>query len=792
VSGITLVAVIRGKRFQGAVAMSSKVSRKLAVGLTSLSLTCLAGAALPQAAATPAGPDMLGFTSAGATQERDLEQRFDAALSAPEMREWLRELSSAPNQVGSPHDKANAQFLLAQFRKWGWNARIETFDVLYPTPKQELVEMTAPTTFKATLHEPPVKGDRTSALEGALPPYNVYGADGDVTAPLVYVNYGMPDDYKELSRYGISVRGKIVIVRYGQGWRGIKPELAYEHGAVGCLIYSDPRDDGYFNGDAYPKGGWRPPEGVQRGSVMNIARYPGDPTTPGYGSVPGAKHLAAKDAQSILKIPVLPISYADAMPLLQALAGPVAPVSWRGALPVTYHIGAGPAQVHLVVKSDWSRKPVYDVIAVLKGSTDRDQWVVRGNHHDGWVYGAWDPLAGTVALMGEAKALGALHRQGWVPRRTIVYASWDGEEPMLLGSTEWAETHAKELQEKAVLYLNSDTNARGFLSTGGSHSLQHMVNQVAAGVTDPETKVSVQQRERAVIAVAASEPAASPRIRELATLAAAGGDLPLGALGSGSDYSPFLDHLGLATLDVAFGGEDADAGIYHSRYDSFDHFIRFGDPTFEYEVALAKVAGHIVLRTADAEVLPMRFADFSATLHRYVKELHEEVDTERKAAQQQHKLLDANAYRLAADPTRPVAPPQRLPDVPNVDLGPLDQAAAGLQRSARAYEAAYDARASAGLSIPAGQLRQINALMATMEQRLLDDAGLPGRPWYRNVMQAPGALTGYAPKTVPAVREALDAHDWSGAEQYAAVTAKVLEGYRAQLDRLTALFDSSR
>ena len=770
----------------------SKVSRKLAVGLTSLSLTCLAGAALPQAAATPAGPDMLGFTSAGAAQERDLEQRFDAGLSAREMREWLRELSSAPNQVGSPHDKANAEFLLAQFKKWGWNARIETFDVLYPTPKQELVEMIAPTTFKAALHEPPVKGDRTSALEGALPPYNVYGADGDVTAPLVYVNYGMPDDYKELSRYGISVRGKIVIVRYGQGWRGIKPELAYEHGAVGCLIYSDPRDDGYFNGDAYPKGGWRPPEGVQRGSVMNIARYPGDPTTPGYGSVPGAKHLAVEDAQSILKIPVLPISYADATPLLQALDGPVAPASWRGALPVTYHIGAGPAQVHLVVKSDWSRKPVYDVIAVLQGSTDRNEWVVRGNHHDGWVFGAWDPLAGTVALMGEAKALGALHQQGWVPRRTIVYASWDGEEPMLLGSTEWAETHARELQEKAVLYLNSDTNARGFLSTGGSHSLQRMVNQVAAGVTDPETKVSVQQRERAVIAVAAAEPAASPRIRELATLAAAGGDLPLGALGSGSDYSPFLDHLGLATLDVQFGGEDADTGIYHSRYDSFDHFIRFGDPTFEYEVALAKVAGHIVLRTADAQVLPMRFADFSATLDRYVKELHKEVDTERKAAQQQHKLLDANAYRLAADPTRPVAPPERLSDVPNVDLGPLDQAAAGLRQSAKAYEAAYEARAAAGLSIPARQLRQINALMATMEQRLLDDAGLPGRPWYKNVMQAPGALTGYAPKTVPAVREALEAQDWSGAEQYAAVTAKVLDGYRAQLDRLTALFDRSR
>ena len=746
---------------------------------------------MPESAATPAGSDILGFTSAGSTQERDLEQRFDAQLSAPEMREWLRQLSSGPNQVGSPHDKANAEFMLALFKKWGWDARIEQFDVLYPTPTQELVEMTAPTTFKAALHEPPVNGDRTSALSGALPPYNAYGADGDVTAPLVYVNYGMPDDYKELARYGVSVKGKIVIVRYGQGWRGLKPELAYEHGAVGCLIYSDPRDDGYFRGDTWPKGGWRPPEGVQRGSVMNMEWYPGDPTTPGYGSVPGAKHLAIKDAKTILKIPVLPISYADATPLLQALGGPLAPQSWRGALPMAYHIGAGPAQVHLLVKSDWSLKPLYDVIAVLKGSTDRNQWVLRGNHHDGWVFGAQDPLSGTIAMMGEAKALGALHRQGWRPKRTLVYASWDGEEPALLGSTEWAETHAKELQQKAVLYLNSDSNGRGFLSIDGSHSLQHMANQIAAGVTDPETKASVQQRERAFLEVRGAEANASPTAKETARLAAAGGDIPLGPLGSGSDYGSFLDHLGIASVNIEFGGEDEDSGVYHSRYDSFDHFIRFGDPTFEYEVALAKVAGHMMMRIADAQVLPMRFSDFSSTLDRYVKELHQEVADERKAAQRQHKLLDSNAYRLAADPTRPVAPPERLSDVPSVDLAPLDEAAKRLQESAQAYEAAYQARSSAGLSIPAARLREINTLMGTMEQRLTDAAGLPGRAWYKNMMQAPGNLTGYAPKTIPAVREAIEARDWSQADQYATVTARVLDGYRAQLDRLTALLDAT-
>ncbi|MBU6477319.1 MAG: M28 family peptidase, partial [Xanthomonadaceae bacterium] len=513
--------------------------RKLGIALACLSLTCAAGAVTPPAQTAPSS-GMLGFTESGAAQQRQLEQRFDSLLSASEMRDWLKQMSSGPNHVGSPHDKANAEWMLAQFKQWGWDAHIETFDVLYPTPKQELVEMVAPTTFKAALHEPPIKGDPTSSLPGALPPYNVYGADGDVTGELVYVNYGMPDDYKELARLGVSVKGKIVIVRYGAGWRGLKPELAYQHGAIGCLIYSDPRDDGYFTGDTFPKGPTRPAEGVQRGSVAKMQLYPGDPTTPGYGSVPGAKHLPLKDAKTLLKIPVLPISYADATPLLQAIGGPDAPENWRGALPFTYHVGAGPARVHMVVKSDWSLKPIYDVIAKLPGSSDADQWVLRGNHHDGWVFGAFDPLAGMVAELGEAKALGTLYKQGWKPKRTIVYASWDGEEPGLLGSTEWAETHAKELQQKAVVYINSDTNGRGMLFAGGSHSLQHLVNQVAAGVTDPETQASVQQRQRASLDVHAAEKNASPMMKESAKLAGKDGDIPIAPLGSGSDYSAFL------------------------------------------------------------------------------------------------------------------------------------------------------------------------------------------------------------------------------------------------------------
>ena len=756
-------------------------------------LTIASALATFTAAATdrvnPAADTMLGFAPASATAQLSLEQRFDAQLDPADQRQWMKQMSSEPNQVGSPHDKANAEFMLKKFREWGWDAHIETFDVLYPTPKKVALELLGPRPFTATLREPPIAGDATSSLPGALPPYNVYGGDGDVTAELVYANFGMPDDYKELARRGIDVRGKIVITRYGGGWRGLKPKLAQEHGAIGCLIYSDPHEDGYAHGDTYPKGGWRPAEGVQRGSVADMQQYPGDPLTPGIGSTPGAKRLAIKDAKTLLKIPVLPISYADATPLLQSLTGPVAPANWRGSLPLTYHVGPSTAKTHMTVLSDWSRKPVYDVIAMINGATAPDQWIVRGNHHDGWVFGAWDPLAGNVALMAEAKAIGGLLKQGWRPQRTLVYASWDGEEPGLLGSTEWAETHAKELKAKAVLYVNSDTNGRGFLGVGGSHSLQHLVNQVADGVTDPETHVSVGERLRAHLLVEGSHEQAKPDAKVIAKIAAAGGDLPIEALGSGSDYSAFLEHLGIASLDLGFGGEDDNAGIYHSRYDSFDHYMRFGDPTFEYGVALSKVAGHIVLRSADADLLPMRFGDFSNTLDRYVGELHRLVDSTRKATDQQHHLLDVHAYALDSDPTRPLPAPARDSDVPAINLAPLDTAAKALQQSAQAFQAAYAARAAAGFKLATAQRRQLNQQMGRMEQALTDADGLPGRPWFKHFIYAPGMLTGYGVKTVPGVREAIEGRRWDEADRHAAITAKVLDGYRAQLDQLTALLN---
>jgi len=760
------------------------MARKLAV--TTLPAAYLVLASVSIAGETPSS-SMLGFGVAHASDERSLEQRFDNALNAADQRDWMQRMASEPNQVGSAHDKANAQFMLQQFRAWGWDADIETFSVLYPTPKRIALQMIAPTHFTAKLHEPALKGDRTSGnTAAALPPYNVYGADGDVTGELVYVNYGMPDDYKELDRRGISVQGKIVIARYRGGWRGLKPKLAHEHGAVGCLIYSDPRDDGYFMGDVYPQGGWRPSDGVQRGSVADLTLYSGDPLTPGVGATADAKRLPIAEAPTIMKIPVLPISYADAQPLLAAIAGPLAPGSWRGALPITYHLGAGPAKVHLHVESDWSQKPIYDVIGKIRGSELPDEWIVRGNHHDGWVFGAWDPLSGNAALMAEAKAIGALLKTGWRPRRTLIYASWDGEEPGLLGSTEWAETHAQELQRHAVLYLNSDTNGRGFLDAGGSHSLQRLVNEVSAGVHDPETDGSVQARLRAKLRVDAFS-GGNDQAKKLAEAAASDADVPIGALGSGSDFTPFLQHLGIATLGVEYGGESDNEGIYHSNYDTFEHYMRFGDPSFAYGLAESQTVGHVVLRVADADVLPMQFTDVAGVYEGYVKELHKLADDKREHAQALAALFAARAFELSSDPTRPVAPPAAESDVPYLDFAPLDNAIERLKRSAKAYDEAYEHAAAKGLALNSAQRAELDQLLQGLEQTLTSDDGLPGRSWYRHLIYAPGMYTGYGVKTMPGVREAIEERRWDEAGRYIAVTARSLDAYCRRLDAATAL-----
>jgi N-acetylated-alpha-linked acidic dipeptidase len=764
----------------------AKLLARMAAAVFGASIACTAASAAPADARNGIDPPadaggMQGFSAAAAAGESELERRFDADLSAADQRSWMQQMSSEPNHVGSAHDKANAEFQLRKFREWGWNASLETFSVLYPTPREVSVELVAPTHFTARLTEPPAQGDATSAkTKDELPAYNIYGADGDVTAELIYVNRGMPDDYQELERQGVSVKGRIVLTRYGGGWRGLKPKLAYEHGAVGCLIYSDPRDDGYGAGDTYPQGGYRPPDGVQRGSVQDSVLYPGDPLTPGVGATAHAKRLALQDAKTLMKIPVLPISYAAAEPLLAALGGRVAPPGWRGGLPLTYHVGPGPAKVHLKVLSDWNQKTLYDVIATVRGADEPDRWILRGNHHDAWVFGATDPLSGQVALMAEAKAIGKLLRQGWRPRRTLVYASWDGEEAGLLGSTEWAELHAVELKAKAVLYINSDMNRRGFLSAAGSHALQHFVSEAARDVVDPETGASVLARGIAKQHIVHYESGAGHY--ESGAHGYADADLELGALGSGSDFTPFLQHLGINSLNIGFEGE-ADYGVYHSAYDTIDHFLRFVDPTFEYGVALAKVAGRLVLRASQAPLLPVREADFAASIAGYDDELHKLADDMRQKTRVLSILLDGDAYRLAADPKMPRLAPQRPTEVPPLDFAELDAAVAALEHSAKRFDGEY-ARLAAEESAGAGGARErLNAALTALEQSLTDSHGLPGREWYRHMVYAPGLYTGYGVKTLPGIREAIEERRWDEVNRYIGVVSRALNAYSALLER---------
>jgi N-acetylated-alpha-linked acidic dipeptidase len=708
-----------------------------------------------------------------------IEVAFDNMISSADQQGWLEQMASAPNHVGSPHDKANADMQLALFKQWGWDAHIERFDVLYPTPISTTLELVAPQRIALGGQEPAVTEDPTSThLEGALPPYVAFQGDGDVTAPVVYVNYGMPDDYDALAQRGIDVRGKIVLARYGSGWRGLKPKLAQEHGAIGCLIYSDPADDSYAEADVYPRGGGRPETGIQRGSVEDMTTYPGDPLTPGIGATANAKRLTRATAPVILKIPTLPISYGDAGKIIASLQGPLVTGKDRGGLGLAYHWGGTDAvKVHLAVKSDWSLKPVYDVIATLKGSTYPDQWIVRGNHHDGWVFGASDPLTGQVALMSEAKALGAMYRQGWRPARTIVYASWDGEEPGLLGSTEWAETHADELKRKALLYINSDNNGRGFLRASGSHDFQHFVNQAANDVIDPKTGVPAAQRGRAGILAAAYMGTDNTR-PEMVDAAKNGGDMPLGALGSGSDYTAFLQHLGIPSLDIRFGGEDESSGSYHSVYDSYYHVVHFDDPGLQYGAALSKVIGRLVIRAADAPRIPARYSDFATSVSRYL------VDMKKLAADQREKdrtladLRREGDFTLAAAPQDPIVAPVDRGITPLIDMLPLENAVDHLKRSAAAADAVLGREESLPVAIQA----RINANLAQIDQLLLDPQGLPGRPWFKNLVYAPGTLTGYGAKTLPGVREAIEQRRWDDARAYVERTAAVLEAYSSRLD----------
>jgi len=725
----------------------------------------------------PTAKRLTGFSDGAAAGQFERERQFDASLSGVNLQSWMQRLSARPHHLGSPAGKENAEFIAAQFRSWGYETTIETFYPLFPTPKLRRLEMTAPRRFATKLEEPVLPEDRTSGVrENQLPVYNAYSPDGDVTAPLVYVNYGIQEDYEALAERGIDVKGKVVIARYGNSWRGIKPKVAAEHGAVACLIYSDPRDDGYFKGDSYPKGGWRPADSAQRGSILDMPIYPGDPLTPGIGATMNAPRVPREKAETMPKIPVLPISYADATPLLEALGGPVAPQAFRGALPFTYHLGPGPATVHLQLEFNWNLTPAYDVIARLPGGELADEWVVRGNHHDGWVFGASDPLSGLVPMMEEARAVAQRVKDGWKPKRTIVYAAWDGEEPMLLGSTEWVEQHAQELNEHAVVYINTDGSGRGTLELAGSHTLEHFANEAARDIVDPERKVSALDRKRAA-SIVRGTPEEKQAAREKR-------DVAIDALGSGSDYSPFLQHLGIATLTFSFGGEDSSDGAYHSIYDSYDHFAKFGDPDFQYSKTMAELGGRVTMRLADADTLPVRFDNFAHTVERYADELQKLTDKMRTDTEDKNRSLADRSFELASDPEVPYVAPAPKSPVPYLNFAPLQNAVARIRKSATAFD---EAREKAAAVLPLATRKSLDQTIVAADRALLRPEGLPRRSWYKHQIYAPGFYTGYGVKTIPSVREAIEERRWDEASAQIPLVAQTLDAMSQQIERATAL-----
>lgn len=679
-----------------------------------------------------------------AQQGTSTEDIFRSIPRADLIRDYVKRLSAEPHHVGSEAGRRNAEWMRDQFKEWGLEAAIEEYEVLFPTPRERIVELVAPVRFSATLREPELSEDPDSGDSDQLPTYNAFSGDGDVTAPLVYVNYGVPADYEQLKKAGVDVRGKIVIARYGGSWRGIKPKIAAEHGAVGCLIYSDPKEDGYYQGDVYPVGPYRNEHGVQRGSVMDMPVQPGDPLTPGWASTKGARRIRREEAATLMKIPVQPISYADALPLLKALGGSSVPESWRGALPITYHYGPGPARVRLKVVSDWNIRTARNVIARIDGSVYPDEWIIRGNHHDAWVNGADDPVSGMATVLEEARSFGEMLKRGWRPKRTLIFCAWDAEEPGLIGSTEWAEDHAVELREKAVAYINTDSTGKGWFNAGGSHSLERLVNDVTSTVRMVGSEKSlrlVMLERRAGAAGSETERQALHRRT----------DLPIGALGSGSDYTAFLDHLGVASLNIGMGGEGG-GGIYHSIYDTFSWYTRFSDSDFEHSRTLTQAAGTLTMRLAEARILPFTFTNLAATIGGYFDEIS----------------------RLPAD---------------GVDLQPLRLSIDKLRVAAEEYERALRLAAVNG-TIPADgsrELREINRLLFQSERRLTSEKGLPRRPWFKHQIYAPGYYTGYGVKTLPGVREALEQKDRDEARAQVTEAARAIDAIQIQISQVASL-----
>ena len=704
--------------------------------------------------------------------QTNLEAQFDAVLNPQNLDDWMKHMSSKPHHVGSPWSKQNAEFIAEKFESWGFETEIETFDVLMPFPIIRKLEMVGPNKVSLQLKEPALDEDATSGItKDLLPGFNAFSADGDVTAELVYVNYGIPADYEELERLGIEVEGKIILARYGGSWRGIKPKVAREKGAIGCILYSDPKDDGYFQGDVYPDGPYRMEHGLQRGSVLDMPLYPGDPLTPGYGAKPDVERLAIEDAPTIMKIPVMPISYADALPLLKALEGPVAPASWRGALSATYHIGPGPIKVHLQLKFDWGLRRAYNPVAKLKGSVYPDEWIMRGNHHDGWAQGAADPISGMVSLMEEARAIGELVKTGWRPKRTLVYAGWDAEEPGLLGSTEWVEYHLDEIQEKMVVYINTDGTGVGFMGVSGSHSLEKFVNEVASELKDPVQDVTLKKRIRSRLRISGNKDAERD-------------DLRIYPLGSGSDYTAFIHHAGVPALNIGFGGESG-GGSYHSIFDSYDHYKRFSDGDYIYGTTLAKVNGRLVLRLSEADILPFRFMNMAENIGTFIESNKKLAKTVAEKTKRRNRLLNEKAFTISANPKKTYLPPKRLDDVPEFDFTPLEAAHQRLKTSAMNYEKALSSMKKGSMS---AEIKiQVNRLLKDVEQAMTREEGLPRRNWFKNMIYAPGYYTGYGVKTLPGIREGLEERKWDETHLFIGEVTRALDRASAKINAATEI-----
>ncbi len=717
---------------------------------------------------------VLGFDEASSNAQRNIESRLDESIDKNEMDQWLRRMSAKPHHVGSAASKENAEFIAGLLESWGYEVEIAEYEILLPTPRVREIELVAPMQFSASLTEESLAEDpSTSVREDLLPPYNAFSVDGEVEGELVFVNYGRPEDYEILDRYGIDVEGKIAIAKYGRSWRGIKPKLAGEKGAIGTIIYSDPVDDGYGAGDVYPKGPFKHETGIQRGSVMDMPTYPGDVLTPGRGATRNAKRLKQEDAITITRIPVLPISHKDALPLLSAMDGEVVPLEWRGALPITYHFGPGPARVRMKAEFDWNMVTAYNVIARLEGSEYPDEWVIRGNHHDGWNHGAEDPISGLIVLLAEAKAVAALANAGERPKRTVIYAAWDAEEPGLIGSTEWAEHHAKELKKHAVAYLNTDNNDKGFIYIGGSHVLERFFNQIIEEVKDPRSEITLKQRLQASLKIDAESEQEKKDAAERA-------DIRLDPMGSGSDYTPFLQHLGIASAHLAFYGE-ADGGSYHTLYDTYEHHTTWNDPGLIFGETLPKVTGRATLRLANAQRLPFEFTGLADNIALYVSELEELADTMRDATAKNNELIDSGAWAAALDPEKSLGAPARHEPVPHFGFAPLKNALARLQTAAMAFDAA--AKTSTVTS------EEINNLLYTSERLLTRDEGLDGRPWYKHHIYAPGFYTGYGVKTIPGVREAIEQRVYEKVEPQIEIAAGVLNNMAERIEQVTSAID---